>query len=713
MELADTPDLGSGASRLGGSSPPSRILGPQSSTSEDVFYRSIRVFLIRFGLPPRFSAPCHLVSSPSKRALIFALFWGLVFGGACSTRPPSQATVRQGPTDSPDAGYEEETFQLAEFDPASVLYQERALFSRWRRSRQRSISSNIQELLAYSSWPDPTGSSGQDVELITPMGGAHPLVTRGSGAERRTLLDLNRWYPRGPQLAFDTLRISPRGEAVLFAFAPLHGAPRGLFLSAEPARAPRPALNEEVYDVRWAPDGSSALGTSRTGDEVTKLWHLSVSDSPSSRSLLEFKPGEAFVQLGGFTSSDISVLALRPWGSEVYLCPWNGKACRLAASVEEQIFDTRRIGSSLLLRSPSHVWSYDLNRGALAVVFKARRGERVFSVVPLSAGRYGVLTRSPLSYFWWLPRRTSNVKMDWGAQTLTTSPGELLVQPHGGGGTQVTALWRALSGEVRQIILPCCPEESAGEVRVTILRNGLYPVRSTFSEGDTTGFSILLPLRPPRGIVVYSYGVYGAPARQELRTAWQLLLDHDFAVALAHLPTDGFSHEAEDAAESKRRSIEWLTEQIARMKSEFGQVALWSQSGGAVIALQTAQRASSLLSALILESPLLDLRSEPEQTTAVQEAREWGNTPRDRESLSPLTIERSLPPTLLAVATADELIEPASVARWVARIRPSVDSREDLMLVLDDQATHSEFATRHAEATRLAQILAYLEDKFS
>jgi len=223
---------------------------------------------------------------------------------------------------------------------------------------------------------------------------------------------------------------------------------------------------------------------------------------------------------------------------------------------------------------------------------------------------------------------------------------------------------------------------------------------------------LVYPEGPVKGLLVTAYGAYGSPTHVgSLVERWHPLLLRGWAVASVCVPGSG-DHDIEwkEAGQRLNRkvAIDSLRDAVQNLQEELSispkKTCLYGRSAGGLLVISTATLYPSLLGALYVESPYVDvLRTISNEKLPLTdlETREFGigTNPVDilaTQSWSPMehTPADGIP-ELFVVARSDSAdleVFPYEVLKWIWRVRGlNTKTKQKKLLYIDNGQGH--FAT--------------------
>ncbi len=641
VELADTPDLGSGAARFGGSSPPSRI-------SE--FKRTVAIG--SSVSPLRRSKALHASLAFTITPVVAILFTSLT--GCWGDKMPSPSAVTN--SCSPTAE------EFATNARQGYDYFKRHNAADWRVSLEtiREVRARAQHTPSDSSLP-----------LIWEEGDRFPSVRRSDGSVFRLTPILNRHQVSA------ILRVATNNSAkVIVVIAQTPATSRQILLIIDTRTGATSEINVDAYDALWM-DNSSLLFSARVNYEPRAVFSLRLGEAP--REIASTKePGEAlllrssgregygFIEHSHPEWSFFEVAnSSNPSHTKIITSKGTpGSACSiLENSIFCSSFSKHPNGSisrtALGGESRPHTVYVESSGGAISHLSPCSEGLAIFT----SHGSYstqsvisseGALVRAPLH----------------GGETTTLVPAPSYI---GGTGSRVTR--RSFLRPNETMSVECMPNVSPAQ-RSRFCESCVERSLSTISaDGVSIPISLVTPSNP-RGLLIKVYGSYGVSSRAEFSPEVISLTHQGIAVALAHVRGGGElgpSWHSQAKSANKARSVEDLSASISELSRMLNlppqRVILYGRSAGAWLAAKTATLHPEKISALILEAPLLDLEKVvPNKTLPLyeRERHEWGVSPKVLRAFSPTLPLHKMSIDLLAqIPLRDQLAPPYDTLRWL------------------------------------------------
>lgn len=179
--------------------------------------------------------------------------------------------------------------------------------------------------------------------------------------------------------------------------------------------------------------------------------------------------------------------------------------------------------------------------------------------------------------------------------------------------------------------------------------------------------------KAPKGIVLIAYGAYGTILKPSFAPQWPLLLERNYAIALVHVRGGGEYgeqwHKSATAADKIISAYDLidvgrqLKKQDLTIKADLG---VWARSAGAFTVGMAIALEPELFKAAILESPFM--QPDPEHDTlAASEKDEWGSiNPIDLLDKSPAS---KFPAILILAGSRDAVVNPLAAIKWLHALR--------------------------------------------
>ena len=226
---------------------------------------------------------------------------------------------------------------------------------------------------------------------------------------------------------------------------------------------------------------------------------------------------------------------------------------------------------------------------------------------------------------------------------------------------------------------------------------------------------IVYPKGNPKALLVIAYGAYGSPTKVgNMISMWNPLLERGWAIATVCVPGSGDHDTAwKSAGQGKHRqnAIDHLSAAVKNLQEELDisprLTCLYGRSAGGLLvistAIQHALRQESLIGALYVESPYVDVLrtiSNPNLPLTALETMEFGIGSNLSDVLmtaqwSPMEhIPAKGLPDLFVIARSDRAdleVYPYEVVKFIRRMRGSASSGFSKLLFVEDGLGH--FAT--------------------
>lgn len=717
--MADTPDLGSGAERLGGSTPPFRTFS--------------RVFLLAMA--------CN-------QLLFCGLFLGLALPGiltGCASVPRTaqhrdnfdfrQTAGSCVPAASLPRIFEEEQISTA----AALRPLER---TKW------DLVAEFKNREPVATEPPAVFSKGFRFHARIEPGARLPVIYRqknAPGAPEELMIDFNLILAEASSPSLQTLRISDDGSAVAFTARLQDDAAPQLFLrlADEAAWLVR---TDPVSEMEWAQGGRSVYFTTLCGQRPCRLFRLPLDQSSSGPELLLEETREdrylslartrdlSQLVLSSETAStgDIFTLDLASSGARLRLLP--GAPDKGRPRVEKRaenwiLLSSQRqaVFSRPLACLTGCTWEEKYRPPADAFV-KDMLVFRDMTVLQISRqGNDSILV---------LDSQFVPIKL-----TSFTAPAYSL------------ELSRLGDFESRSFRFTYSSLNEPREIREYSLDTQMISTLSRdipqrFSSSDyalerlqapsSDGTSIPLTLVYRKDLLkqgrnplwITAYGAYGHSLPAAFSARRLSLLDRGFVYAIAHVRGGGELgqkwHE-QGKGLNKLNSIEDFLASIRHLESlgycAPGNVTAWGSSAGGLIAAAAMTRSPASFRSVILDAPFLDVTGamlDPQLPHTLREYEEWGNPAEPGvlpylRSYSPYDIlkEQQYPPILLLHNLPDQIIPADRSFCWARHLRRLKTDSNPLILRFNQNGTHARPADSAAEleeeALRYAFALAYAE----
>jgi hypothetical protein len=639
VELADTPDLGSGAARFGGSSPPSRISQSKGVTVQSGSARNSK------------SAPRDVFISTVTPliAIIVTCLTGCWGDKASMPRVPAPSCFHT-------------TEDFAANAQRAYDYFKGTSGSDWRASL---------EAIRDARGNTKTSPRGSSFPLLWEEGDRFPSVRQSEGRTLRLTPIMNRHKVK----AITRVSVS-HGAQTIAVIAHSAVSPRQILLIIDTRTAAESKIDIDAYDILWI-DSSTLLVSERVNYEPRAVFSLRVGE-PLRKIVSIQESGEA--------------LLLRPSGREGYGLiehshpRWsffeviNSSAIlspRIVTSKDMPGSDCSILESSIFCSSFITHPKGSIARMALRggthprTVYVETSGGAISDLAP-SSERLAIFT-SHGSY------STISVISSDGALITPPTPGEATTtlvpasRDFGGEGSQVTR--RSFMRPSETITIDDAHIARSPQ-RASICDECVARSLTAVSlDGTSIPISLVTPSNP-RGLLVNAYGSYGVTSHAEFTPEIASLTRQGVAVALVHVRGGGElgpSWHSQARGVNKTRSVEDLSASVSELsgllKVPARRVIVHGRSAGAWLAAKIATLYSEKIGGLILEAPLLDLeRVVPDKALPLfeRERHEWSESPHVLRVLSPNFSRRQLSIDLLAqVPLRDQLVPPDDTLRWV------------------------------------------------
>lgn len=694
--MADTPDLGSGASRLGGSSPPSRRYVATAST---IGCFSVSVGRAALNISAALFVGCAPAALPAPPL------------------PPSTAATSQ---------------ELTLYREQEISYSRDHLYSspRAHRSLVDEIRRHIPLSEAQSANERWVLLGGAYYSLFQSANGALPVLLRNSRPEStgaQVALDPSPYVRADEQAELLALREEPSGDRILIALDMI-GRGRSMLLLADSAASTKTEIIAfdlpRCSTVDW-------LGKDQVVAIVTENLR------PAGVLLVDLGSGKRQEIYRGTDTADAGATALslaRCPGAHCLLLHERGilnhRIFRLAAaangatlkpfftstataSISTAFYGDRLFiaesGADENLTAYSRVLQLSLARSAdehPTVLWQSAGEPHVARIHAIEDGILGELridgrpalglltARNDSMRIWPLPEPYTKLELrrpvasaDGTINALLSSP-VIAPQDHQLSLSLLTLTSTEPRGRLHDLPPPAsiAPQPSHPPAR--------YEHRRMVEKGnDGSPLAVDIFYRPdrvsigsPAPLLLHAYGAYGFALDGDFAPWIFPFLDRGGCYALAHVRGGGEFGPAWHIAgrgAGKVRSIidlETIAQLLFRQKLTSPALLVgYGRSAGALLLAATALRAPGLFRGLILDAPFLDVlgtvRDETKPLSRYEWA-EWGSpweaeAVRAMERYSPYDAPNltQLPRLLVRPAQRDEVIHLDESSRWLARIR--------------------------------------------
>jgi protease II len=258
--------------------------------------------------------------------------------------------------------------------------------------------------------------------------------------------------------------------------------------------------------------------------------------------------------------------------------------------------------------------------------------------------------------------------------------------------------------------------ESQPDGHLQTTKNSYSEEALTIPSSDQVAIPVSLA-RPPivRGLLIQTYGAYGIPSKAEHSPQVEALLAQGIAVAVAHVRGGGELGPGWHIAgrgPHKRRAIEDLVSVTKGLQQYLHvpphKTVMYGRSAGGWLVARSILTNTDLCSAIILDAPLLNLKSAVSSSDAPlyhRELVEWGNSHAAQEiSATSLTPTQPLSVHIfLSVPMRDSLISPYETLSWALQARCSQQS--DYAMVLHTMPTADHDGPTSAQDVRSLETL--------
>ena len=230
-------------------------------------------------------------------------------------------------------------------------------------------------------------------------------------------------------------------------------------------------------------------------------------------------------------------------------------------------------------------------------------------------------------------------------------------------------------------------------------------------DGTRIPLTLFTPEAPIRNrTILIGYGAYGSEEDLSFDAIVKALLRRGARVGWCHMRGGGFFgerwHDSGSGYLRQRASEDFLVCAQA-LHSRDHTIVAFARSAGALAITNAVMRAPDLFSALVLESPFLDVTKVFDNSSDLYnpwEFHEWSNgtlpTNETLARVSPMqTPLRRLPPTLIIGAENDTVVPYPHACDFLARVRGEIANAE-IYLWVEPGATHTISADPQLQARR-------------
>ena len=639
VELADTPDLGSGAARFGGSSPPSRISRVIDSIQSPSAAQARR--------------PCG--SDVNLLVALGILVSLLASAGGCSSRTPN--SVQHHHTSS--------------YEPAEQFVGNTARgYENFKRDN-RSALRNTREFIRDTRAKVERLTTAGPTPLAWDPGDSFPSLARVDGS----LLRLTPIMRRHKLIAIS--RVATNSSASTAAVIASHSnSGRHSILIIDLQTGDSQLVAIDAYDVVWLSE-STALVSERVAGEPRVVLSLRAGTTPREIARVKHRGENLLLRAmdqGGYALIEHThptwsffelISAVKPEQALAVTTKESpGSACVvMASSLMCSSFRTHTMGSIVRIDltkegSPQTVYT-ESSGGAIRGLAPTSEGLVVFS----SHGSYstvsllasdGTLLRGPIAY----------------GPTTSLSPAPPPLRARGVVATKRSFLQPTAHVTVEELFNAPTPRKSS--LCDTCVEQSIFAISS---DGTRIPISLVSP-SDPIGILVYAYGSYGVSTPAEFDPEVLALLRHHVAVAIAHVRGGGELGPAwhqQARGPLKVRAVEDLSASVSELARALTlspkRIVAHGRSAGAWLVAKTATTRPELFGGVILEAPLLDIENavrDRDLPLHERERYEWGESLDALRGLAPALTTQTLAFDVLAlVPLHDELIPPTVTQRWL------------------------------------------------
>ncbi len=665
VELADTPDLGSGAARFGGSSPPSRISS----------LRAVAQFITLLCLV----APLGCVKpSPYKNV--------------CFTSPLTDENAQLFLTELVT-------------ETAAIKRSERLILSR--------LTTQLRENSLRAKNLDQENDGGRyRNQIFFAEGDTFPSLRVGKGNQEIEL----RLDPHLRSFSISRLSkiaISPDGKNVgLVGYAPAIQTNLLILLNTETLKSE--VLSLDVYDAMWG-DSARLFFSTEENLRPSKVYRyekggtstLVKASSSSSEALLISKSRDGshvFIEASAPSHSDLYALSANSGFSESFSRlkePPGGRVTAIGNAIFLLTFKLNPYGTVAKFDNSHDKEPIATLRGTPSAPFTNLDSHDTEILVFKSLGTQTSVTLVDENL-----KEIRNIKPLGPTTTLTPLPQSPLGR---GGGVLASSFLhptRALS--VAQLQHPeALPESPLGA-------ESALEVPS--DDGVLVPVSLVSPVHP-RGLVVFAYGSYGRSLPATNSPYITTLLENNLAVAIAHVRGGGDKgpmwHRG-GVGGNRRKSIEDLVAVIRALHAHgIGapeSTVVEGRSAGAWLAAMTASLVPNIFASMILEAPFLDAtattQANPLPLSKWDES-EWSTKDPDLSPLHVMT-EKFQAKTLTLIPSKDQLVPMRGTLEWVRRGRCATNSPDHFAIDLLKGETHEGPLTSSDEVETFALKVAFI-----
>ena len=711
VELADTPDLGSGAARFGGSSPPSRIFlycnGPA-------------------GAPPSRARQNRYLTMVLQRCIVsvtFKLTFLSIFAlGACSPgngplftaeidRSRDSTLCRQEEKPSPE--------HLAQF--IDEMRRQNASFIASAQSfrLQESTSKLSSELLPSN--PARASTQSQGITLRLEAGDAFPTLLFPKGSPGDSSLRLDPFLRREHVSSISRIAVSP--DTLQVAMIVENKSSRtSSVLTVHRALKSLRQLALDAYDLSWL-DNDSLLVSTLTNGRPRNLYLQKRDTSPAL--LYRAQQPAHEVLLSPRTSSERAFVEVRsPTTSSIFAIESVNPL-----KLQPMLIDDIPGAGCTFWQGNYTCLSYRNTRSGEALVI-AQNKRKVLAQGSLERPLIGINSDLDHLYLFFSTGTATYLKLFSNA----TGP-PITIEPLGPVTTLSPSSSHTQEGapliSTRSFIAPTralsLEELMSSTTREAQSSKDGESVKNHYSEEalsvpSSDGLVVPVSLvRPPhaRGLLIQTYGAYGVSSHAEYSTATARLLEQGTAVAIAHVRGGGElgpSWHTAGRGPRKIQAVEDLVSVTKYLQRHLGvspqKTILSGRSAGGWLVARTAISNQFLCSGIILDAPLLNLTSAVSSSEAplyYRDLAEWGGSRlSQRLSAMPIPLALSLPfHIFMSIPMRDTLISPEETLSWALQARCKQPSGYAMVVHTLPTAGHEGATSAHDAA-----VQENLEDTF-
>lgn len=679
--MADTPDLGSGAFGLGGSSPPSRsifrsALGPEGAR----VVAALPLFIFR---------SAHILWSAKRAIAAIAVFASLASFAAChqELHPPEPPVVKDGawldPETEPQAlAYLAKETNYTERIARGLLTTRRVLFD---------------ELLAATKDDgDGTPIRLGDYEYNSRLekGATLPKIFRrrasslpiGNSPDTTLFADLNQLVPVATSLHLLQLDIHPTKDLLALVVGDSIGGRRELWVMTPSRDIIRTYIGKPVGTVRWLGTGNDLVFTALNNLRPDSAWLLSKEQDPIAL-VSNIRPDEV-ISLERTAAFEVQVTISGPAQARNLILPAESKILRNAPPISAEITTIEGPGGSHLEihRDNGKPELVLFERGG-KVVHPIKIPQDVFSVTPVIDFPS---VRSSFRVYMSGPSRPKTLSEIDPLTGELTSIGQFNSQPF----PLVTSVITAASSHGAQI-------------PITLVQR---------------------PDVPAGPLVLEVYGAYGDPEWDSFQNYRLPLLKRGVRFGFVHVRGGGYLGEQWHNAGRGTKKPTAIDDFIAALRAVLHaglaqprQIIIQGQSAGGLIVATVANTEPTLIGAAVLRAPFVDVLATMRNRDlpfTEREYLEWGN-PVDRRaseviaSYSPLqNVRHQIYPVVFATGSrGDHIIDYRQVLTWFSALRSNATDHHLKLFYLKNDGNHLGRATLEDELWDEALIQAFVLDQ--